>query len=664
MKSTIHSDMISLKELARLTDEFDFQKVYNAIRQRASRGKYSTYQKINGEGYVSINDPLIPNEVKVKCKRSIVQKSPTTDNRQPITEVPSLPRDNHELSEKQNEIALARTDLLKLYIEYAERSEGSVLDAKHKFIGLYHNNIFPELHKKLGSVTFKTIERWKRDYENAKRDYRVLAPKYKSEKPTSVPPEQAEVLIKLFLNPNQPPISEVVRMAMDLFQMKNHNVILSEHTYRRFIERWSKEHYADVVFYREGEHALDDKVLPFIERDYDRIEVGDIIVADGHVLNFEIINPFTGKPKRMMMVLFFDMKSNFPLGWEISPTENILSIAVAFRRSIMRLGKYPKVVYLDNGRAFGAKYFNGVDFNETGLTGLFERIGTKVITAIPYHAQSKTVERFFKSFAEIERLLPSYTGTSIELQPPRLNRGEKLHNKIFDKMMHGTSLNILQAHSAVAWWFDRYAERAQQDGHLKGQRPVDLFESGRGPGIDKKELIYLMMTEKITTIYRNGIKILGISYWNEALFGFRKEVLIRYDLLENDSIFVYETNGQFLCEAKRVDKVHPAAGILGNEDDVKLLEEQLAKKQFLKSTVVGDARKFLQQEVYPAANKLLSDYNIIQLDVNNAGEVTETVTKKEKKMSKDFFKKIGNTGETIPEANTDNFLKKLKSAEG
>lgn len=631
MKSAIHTEMISLKELARLTNEFEFQKEYNSIRQRAARGKYSTYQKINGEGYVSINDPIISDEIKIKLTRRVTLSASeeSQDNRQPIT------NNKHELSEKQSEIALARVDLLKSYLEFSEKvkeEKGSLLAAKHRFVILYNNKAFPNLFEKLGRITFKTTERWKNEYEKSGKDYRVLAPKYKTDRPSSVPPEQSEILIKLYLNPNKPLVSEVVRMAMDMFTMKNHKMILSEHTYRRFIERWASEHYAHSVFYREGQHALDDKVLPFIERDYNKIEVGDIIVADGHTLNFEVINPFTGKPKRMTMVLFFDMKSNFPLGWEISPTENILSIAVAFRRSILRLGKYPKVVYLDNGRAFGAKYFNGVDFNEAGITGLFERIGTKVITAIPYHAQSKTVERFFKSFAEIERLLPTYTGTSIELQPPRLNRGEKLHTRLYEKMMHGTSLSISQAHQAVAWWFDRYAERIQQDGHLKGQSPVELFESGKGPGVDKKELLYLMMSEKITTIYRNGIKILGTSYWHEALFGLRKEAIVKFDLIETDSIFVYDTQGKFLCEAVRVDKVHPAAGILGNEDDVKQLEEQLQKKAELRKSVESDARQFLTEEIYPTMQKQLDSYNIIRLDQVNEEKPAENVSKKKRSL--------------------------------
>jgi putative transposase len=46
---------------------------------------------------------------------------------------------------------------------------------------------------------------------------------------------------------------------------------------------------------REGEKALDDKVMPYIERDLSEINVGDILVADGHRLNFQVINPFASR---------------------------------------------------------------------------------------------------------------------------------------------------------------------------------------------------------------------------------------------------------------------------------------------------------------------------------------------------------------------------------
>ncbi len=601
-------NLISLQKLARLEDPLNFNKAYERIRARAKRGKYTSYVKIKGEGFVSISDPGIPIQLQ-----NIVRNSEVNTCSDVLKVNKEELEFENELSDKQNKIALARADVISKYLALTQNSPYKTLEAKTKFINAYNNAAFPDLHNITGPLNFKTVERWKQIYLSNKRDYRVLAPQYKSRKSSGVTPEQSSILIRLFLSPNKPLISEVIRYALDIFEAKRLPHIRSEATYRRFLESWKKEHYADYVFYREGEKALDDKVLPYLERDFSLIEVGDIIVADGHVLNFDIINPFTGKPKRMMLVLFLDMKSNMPLGWEISPTENTFAISIALRRSILRLGKFPKVIYLDNGRAFSSKFFNGMDFDSSGIKGLFERIGAKVITAIPYHAQSKTIERFFSTFSELERLIPTYTGTSIELKPPRMNRGEKLHNNLYNKFMSGSSIDIFKAHQAIAWWFDVYAERKQQEGHLKGLRPIDLFEKGKGPGVDKKELMHLMMSQEIKTIYRNGIRMFNTSFWHETLFG-RKldEVLVRFDILENESIFVYDKSGEFLCEARRIDKVHPAAGILGSEEDVKLLHDQLERKNSLKKLVVGDAKKFLQDEIYPTAKRQFEN-NIITL---------------------------------------------------
>jgi putative transposase len=287
----------------------------------------------------------------------------------------------------------------------------------------------------------------------------------------------------------------------------------------------------------------------------------------------------------------------------------------------------PKVVYDDNGRAFNANYFTNTDDIEN-IVSLFDRLGIKTINAIPYHGQSKTIERFFRTFAELERMMPTYCGTSIELQPPRMNRGEKLHNKLYDKMITGTSMNIFQAHQVIAAWFDKYSARIQQEGHLKGKCPAEIFNAGKGPGVDKHELTFLMMAHKVTTVYRNGIKMFNTHYWNEALFGQQwDEVLVRYDLLDNDSIFVYDKNGEFICEAMRIDKVHPAAGILGTEEDVKQLHDQLARKQSLKNLIVGDAKRFLSDEVYPAAKKQFSEINLVPIAGEEIPVVQETQQK-------------------------------------
>ena len=74
------------------------------------------------------------------------------------------------------------------------------------------------------------------------------------------------------------------------------------------------------------------------------------MIADGHVLNFQVINPFTGKPTRATLVGFLDWKSTALVGYEIMMTENTQCIASALRNAILNLGIIPKVVlqYMQN----------------------------------------------------------------------------------------------------------------------------------------------------------------------------------------------------------------------------------------------------------------------------------------------------------------------------
>ena len=120
---------------------------------------------------------------------------------------------------------------------------------------------------------------------------------------------------------------------------------------------------------REGEKALNDKVEPYIERDLSKIEVGDVLVADGHVLNFEVINPFTGKPTRATLVGFLDWKSTALVGYEIMMSENTQCIASALRNAILNLGKIPKIVYQDNAERLRLNIFSIVILMKKGLTG-------------------------------------------------------------------------------------------------------------------------------------------------------------------------------------------------------------------------------------------------------------------------------------------------------
>lgn len=505
--------------------------------------------------------------------------------------------------------ALAKADLLRLYNGTLRNApHGQKGRAREEFIRAYNTGLaWPVIFGKLGPVSWKTLEQWKRSVREAGGDCAALVDMRGKWRKGDllIGPEQAAVVLACALRPNAPLITEVVREAKAVMAAKGIHNGFHETTYRRWLQKWASENYDVWVWAREGAKAFGDKVARHIDRDYSRIAVGDILVADGHVLNFEVINPWTGKPKRMTLIGWKDMRSNYVCGWEIMPTENTAAIGSALRRAILTLGMKPRVAYLDNGRAFRSRFFSGCqDFIEQGFAGLFERLGTVPQFAWPYHGQSKTIERFFGTFAELERRMVSYTGTSIEKKPPRMMRGERLHRKLHEALTGGETMTLEQAHRAVAAWLDEYHQRPQR-GHLDGQCPAEVFDAGRGEGVDPVELRHLMLAQEIKQIRRGRISLLGVEYTDPALFGRQHAVTVRYDLADRSSILV-EHEGQILCEAYPPHKQHPAASILGTDADRDLLSAEIEQKKREEKAASITARAMLEADVIPAHQRMMA----------------------------------------------------------
>jgi len=509
----------------------------------------------------------------------------------------------------QKHKALAWADLVRLYLEYvnSRAAWGSIGDMKSSFAMAYNAGAYPTIYKELGRTSVQTLDRKVSELKKAENDaFTAFAPRYGGRRgKRSINEDAAQILLSVVRSPYNPQkITEIIKISRSLMDQRGVQDGLSDATYRRWLQDWTSRHYDEWIFWTEGEKGLNDKVSYWIERDYSKIDVGDVLVADGHTLNFDTLNPWTGKPKRMTLILWQDMKSSYPLGWEIMPTENTQSIAAALRRAIIRLGKAPKIAYLDNGKAFAGRFFNGANLEEAGFSGVFERLGIRPVYAWPYHGQSKTVERFFGCFSELERLSPSYTGTSIEARPPRLKRGEKLHRGIHERITGGRVPTIFETHQAIGAWFDEWVRRPHVDGHLKGLTSLEVLEPGRGPGVDRDTLRFLMMSEEIRMIRRRGIRLFGEWYYHPALYGRNHHVVVRYDIEDPSYILVLEPEtDNLICRATLPPKVHPMADALGDEEDQALLRSEIEFKRSLEKRTTGSARAFVRSDIIPELQK-------------------------------------------------------------
>ena len=554
----LNTDWITTKELAEIKGISE-----RAVRKSIAKNKYVVRK--SSKSY----------EILVTSLEESVRKKVTERREKSTAPVPI----SYVVPEDQKKLALAKYDLIKKWDEFRNEKKNKTVAGKD-FLEAYNNNcICEELFIWVGKVAIGTIYEWHKKLREYNGDWHCLINNYKfgekTKKTTLTEAEQSE-LLKNLLHPNQLNIGKAIKYTKMALAQRGFTNLCCDLTYRRFANNYKAEHYDVWVEAREGNKALHDKVLPYITRDVSKLEVGDVIVGDGHRLAFFVKNPYTGNPVRPTLVAYQDWKSGGFVGFEMMLEENTQCIASALRNSIINLGKVPRFVYQDNGKAFKAKYFM-----ENGISGLFTNLGIQPIYAKPYNAKAKPIERLFRELQDsFEVMLPSYTGTSIVKKPAQLKRNEQLHKELF-KLNIPTIEQVILVLDA---WLQKY-HYEQPCPHVEGKTIGEVLNFGRGEGVNIETLDDFMMVREIKKIQRNGIKFLKSDYYDPALYGYKKNVIIKYSLFNLSSIKVFKLSGEFICEAKRVEPINPIANYMGAPKDIEDLKQQTKmKKQLEKRT--------------------------------------------------------------------------------
>ena len=495
--------------------------------------------------------------------------------------------------EKCKQIALARLDIVHKWLEFRKHSLNK-LQADYDFVKL-HNTSNSHLYDILGKISRGSLHRWY-GMLNGIEDYTKLLPQYKyssvDDYRTVLNDEEIKIFMGLLLHPNRLSIGKAIALTKYKLKEQGQDFIPADITFRRYAKWFKDNNYDKWILARDGEKALSDKVEPYIKRDASLLEVGDILVADGHKLAFQVINPFTGKPCRATLVGFLDWKSTALVGYEIMLEENTQCIASALRNAIINLDMIPKVVYQDNGRAFRARYFtDDKGFTELGFKGLYSKLGIETVFARPYNARAKVIERFFKEFQEgFEKLLPSYIGSSISNKPAYMMRNEKLH-----KSWHSEFIpTIEETIKMIDMWLS--FKNSQPCPNAPDKTIAEVLSERKRQNIDINTLDDLMLVTEVKTIQRNGIRFLNCDYFDERLYGFKSKVLIKYNLFDLTKVKVFTPKGEYLCTTERVTETHPMAKLLGDVKDYEDYKQKIIRQRQLKKKTVESVKKYLETE--------------------------------------------------------------------
>jgi len=306
-------------------------------------------------------------------------------------------------------------------------------------------------------------------------------------------------------------------------------------------------------------------------RDDSTLEVGQVWVADGHTLSFDILNPQTGRAQRMTMIMVMDWASRYPVGASLAFTEDSQHILTAFRNGFINCAQIadnnsgtmavlPKYVYLDNGKAFRAKLFHERweehDLNKE-LGGIFPRLNIGVRFAESYNAKAKIIERFFKTFQEqFERFITTFRGSSIDDKPSVLNRNEVWAKKLYT----GKPPTIEETMQMIAFYV-RFCYGETPHTSLNRRTPYEVFSAARiaeSRQIEISRLNFLMMAMERKNIRAEGIRLDKKVYWHRELVNHvGQPCIIRFDYSDARWIVVYDKNDVFICQAALRKAQHP-----------------------------------------------------------------------------------------------------------
>lgn len=574
------TDWITTKKLAQIQGITP-----RAVRKAISENKYIT-RTVESKGglmyeiFVPSLNPSVQNLIDFEKFKKDNEK----------TAEPELRK--NDVPPHAKKVALARYDLVNLWSDYKNNSANKTQAAK-EFLRIYNEGkLYPILFETLKKVSLGTIYRWSKAVKVI-NNYTQLIPDYNYGENlcnANLTREEELVFMNLLLSPNKINIGKATKLTKFILNKKGLSSPTSERNFRRFAQIYQQKHFDKWILAREGQKALRDRVEPYINRDISKLEVGDVLFADGHRLALMVINPFTGRPVRATLVGYLDWKSTALAGFEVMLEEDTQCVASALRNSIINLGKIPKISYQDNGKAFKNKFFNG-DLQECGLSGLFASLGIVPVFANPYNARAKVIERFFREFQDsFERLLPSFVGSSIADKPAYMMRNEKFHKENHSKFVP----TIEQLVEMLNKWMEFHY--SQPCPNVKGKTIGEVFNEGKGEGVDIAVLDDLMLAQEIKTINRNGIRFLRSDYYSECLYGLRERVIIKYSLFDLSKIRVYTLKGKFMCEAERVMPIHPMASYFGEPKDVAELKFRIKQQKRLEKQTIKGIESYMKSE--------------------------------------------------------------------
>ncbi len=309
--------------------------------------------------------------------------------------------------------------------------------------------------------------------------------------------------------------------------------------------------YPVLVLHREGMAAYEAKCAPFILTDPDSVSPGQVWVGDHHQFNCWI--QYRGQWVRPWITAWEDYRSRMIVGWTITTNPNQTTILTAFKNGIASYGP-PESVKIDNGKDYDSELFTGQTklerkraiskgyIDEETVAGIYAMLNIRVSFAIPYHPQSKKIERWFDTLdCQFVKTMTTYCGKDSNRKP------DDLVATLKSEKARAAAMTLETFAVAAGRYIDNYNHSAHTGFGMDGSAPAEVLNrrtSVRAIDSDTLNLLTQVWTG-VQTVGKNGVKVKGLWYgqYNPELMAMQnKPARVAYDPDDVRTVHVYDAS--------------------------------------------------------------------------------------------------------------------------
>ncbi len=483
-------------------------------------------------------------------------------------------RDLSHLTDRKRQEAFYRLDLLKRW-EQAERGRCELGLTKHQIT----RQFIAVVEAKEGrALNMTSLYEWQRKYRAGGVAALADSRGGKHESTAAPADDRFFDLVKLlWLNVRKPSLKSCYLKA----EYEADRSGWAVESYRTIHRRITKIPGPVVDKFRNGEEEFVRNSMPYNERDYGPLHTNEMWDGDHH--QCDVICTHGGEFVRPWITAWQDMRSRKIVGWRIfAHSPNSDTIILAMRDAVQNFG-VPREVLIDNGRDYDCYALNGrtkadrwkkstvvVNYDDKLLGGLFGALGVDVTHCLPYHGQSKPIERWFGTLeSQFGKDWPTYCGPATHQKPENLQLQ-------LERGKAPTLETFIAAFEAYLATFHGAIHTGQA---MEGRSPDQVFAAewrDHSKVTASEEMLWWFTLKQTKPVKcgQNGVTYNGIRYGATNAFLMQHkgtEVILRVDPGRVNEVIVCELSGKPICVAQSNQRL----AVNATNEEVKAAQREL-----------------------------------------------------------------------------------------